>query len=131
LSAWSELRTFDAAFATVTRAASDSPLVFGEPMLFTNRSRLLDFAMGARLPTMYTLTEFVGFGGLIGYGPVFKEHHQLVGEYVHRILDGAKPSELPVAQSTRFALAINLKTANALGLTIAPTLLARADEVIE
>ena len=121
----------DAAFATITRAASDSLLVFGEPMLFTNRLRLLEFAARTRLPTIYTLTEFVRDGGLIAYGPIFKEHHQLVGDYVHKILSGAKASELPVAQSTRFALAINLKSADALGLTIPPMLLARADEVIE
>ena len=121
----------DPAFATITRAGSDSLLVSGEPMLLTNRSRVMDFAARARLPTMYTLTEFVRDGGLIGYGPIFKEHHQLVGDYVQKILNGAKPSELPVAQSTRFALLINLDTAKALGLTIPPTLLARADEVIE
>jgi len=121
----------DPAFATITRAGSDSLLVSGEPMLLTNRSRVVVFVARTRLPTMYTLTEFVRDGGLIGYGPIFKDHHQLVGDYVHKILNGAKPSELPVAQSTRFALAINLKAANALGLTIPPTLLARADEVIE
>jgi putative ABC transport system substrate-binding protein len=121
----------DPAFATITRAASDSLLVFGEPMLLTNRSRLVEFAARARLPTMHTLTEFVRDGGLIGYGPIFKEHHQLVGDYVYKILNGAKPSELPVAQSTRFALLINLKTAKELGIDVPPTLLARADEVIE
>jgi putative ABC transport system substrate-binding protein len=121
----------DAAFATITRAASDSLLVSGEPMLYTNRFRVLEFAGGARLPAMYTIGQFVRDGGLIGYGPVFEQHYQLVGDYVHKILMGAKPSELPVAQSTHFELVINLRAAGELGLTIAPNLLARADEVIE
>jgi putative ABC transport system substrate-binding protein len=121
----------DPAFAMIKQAGSDSLLVSGEPMLLTNRARVMNSAARARLPTMYTLTEFVRDGGLIGYGPIFKDHHQLVGDYVHKILNGAKPSELPVAQSTRFALLLNLKTATALNLSIPPTLLARADEVIE
>ena len=96
----------DPAFATITRAGSDSLLVFGEPMLITNRSHVIEFAARTRLPTMYMLTEFVRDGGLIGYGFVAAEHHRVVGEYVFKILNGAKPAELPVAQSTRFALAI-------------------------
>jgi putative tryptophan/tyrosine transport system substrate-binding protein len=85
-------------------------------MLFTNRSRVVGFAARAGLPTIYTIGEFVRDGGLIGYSPIFGAHHQLAADYVERILKGAKPSELPVAQSTHFELVINLKTAQALGL---------------
>jgi putative ABC transport system substrate-binding protein len=121
----------EAAFSEITRVGSDALLVSGEPMLFTNRSRVVGFAARAGLPTIYTIGEFVRDGGLIGYGPIFGAHHQLAADYVERILKGAKPSELPVAQPTHFELVINLKTAQALGLTVPPTLLARADEVIE
>ena len=121
----------DDAFAEITRVGSDSLLVSGEPMLYTNRSQVVEFAARTGLPTMYTIGEFVRDGGLIGYGPIFGAHHQLAADYVDKILKGAKPSELPVAQSTHFELVINLKTAHALGLSIPPTLLARADEVIE
>ena len=100
-------------------------------MLYTHRSRVLEYAARARLPTMYTIGQFVRDGGLIGYGPIFEQHHQLVGDYVYKILTGAKPSELPVAQSTHFELIISPKAAGELGMTIPPTLLARADEVIE
>ncbi|HVL72861.1 MAG TPA: ABC transporter substrate-binding protein [Beijerinckiaceae bacterium] len=120
-----------AAFETIVRSRADALVVAGEPMLLTNRLLLFEFADSARLPTMYMLTEFVRDGGLIGYGFVAAEHHQLVGEYVHKILTGAKPAELPVAQSTRFALHINLNTAKKLGISPPPALLARADEVIE
>jgi putative tryptophan/tyrosine transport system substrate-binding protein len=121
----------DEAFATITRARPDALLVSGEPMLYTNRSRVLDFAARMRLPTMYTIGQFVRDGGLIGYGPVFGAHHQLAADYVDKILRGANPSELPVAQSTHFELVINLNTAKELGIAPPPTLLARADEVIE
>jgi putative tryptophan/tyrosine transport system substrate-binding protein len=121
----------DAAFARIKQADADSLYVFVEPMLFANRSRLLEFAAQTRLPTMYENGNVVRDGGLIGYSPLFAAHYPRAADYVDKILKGAKPSELPVEQSTRFELVINLKTANALGLSVPPSLLARADEVIE
>jgi putative tryptophan/tyrosine transport system substrate-binding protein len=121
----------EAALASIEQASADSVYVFVEPMLFANRSRLLEFAARTRLPAMYQNGDVVRDGGLIGYSPLFAAHYPRAADYVDKILNGAKPSELPVEQSTRFELVINLKTARALGLTVAPSLLARADEVIE
>ena len=120
----------DAAFATITRAGSDSLLVPAEPMLSLNRSRLLEFEAQTRLPTMY-IADLARAGGLIGYSPVWPAHYPVAADYVDKILKGAKPSDLPVAQSTKFELVINLKTAKALGITVPLSLQAQADEVIE
>jgi putative ABC transport system substrate-binding protein len=121
----------DPALAKIEQARPDALLVFIEPMLYTNRAKLLAFAQRARIPTMYQHGGVVRDGGLIGYSPLFAAHYPLAAEYVERILKGAKPAELPVAQSTKFEFVINLKAAKALGITVPPTLLARADEVIE
>jgi putative ABC transport system substrate-binding protein len=88
-------------------------------------------ALGARLPMMYGAREYVEAGGLISYAANFPDLYRRTAEYVDKILRGAKPSDLPVEQPTKFDLIINLKTAKALGLTIPPTMLTRADEVIE
>jgi putative ABC transport system substrate-binding protein len=87
--------------------------------------------MGARLPAIYNAKEHVEAGGLMSYGPNFRELYRRAAEFVDKILRGAKPADIPVEQPTKFDLAINLTTAKALGITVPPTLLARADEVIE
>jgi len=105
--------------------------VVGDPLANLNRVRVNTFALVARLPTMSALREYVEAGGLMSYGPNVPNMFRRAADYVDKILHGAKPADLPVEQPTKFELVINLPTARALGLGIPPTLLARADEVIE
>ncbi len=105
--------------------------VAGDPLVNTNRIRINSLALAARLPTMHSNREYVSAGGLAYYGPNFPDLFRRAGDYVDKILRGAKPSDIPVEQPTRFDLVINLTTAKALGLTVPPMLLAIADEVIE
>jgi len=105
--------------------------VQGDPLFTSNRLRINTLALGARLPTMHATREQVDAGGLISYGTNLTDLFRRAGDYVDKILRGAKPAGLPVEQPTKFDLVINLITAKALGLEIPPTLLARADEVIE
>ena len=105
--------------------------VQGDPLFTSNRLRINTLALGARLPTMHGTREQVDAGGLISYGTNLTDLFRRAGDYVDKILRGAKPADLPVEQPTKFDLVINLITAKALGLTVPPTLLARADEVIE
>jgi len=105
--------------------------VVGDPLVNLNRVRINTFALVARLPTIYVQREYVEAGGLMSYGPNFPNMFRRAADYVDKILRGAKPADLPVEQPTKFDLVINLVTARALGLTVPPTLLARADEVIE
>jgi ABC-type uncharacterized transport system substrate-binding protein len=122
---------FDAAFATLVRERADALIVTADGIFTNGRERLIGLAMGHRIPTIYQWREFVAAGGLISYGASLADASRQVGTYVGRILKGAKPSDLPVMQPTKFDLVINLNTARALGLTVPPSLLARADEVIE
>jgi putative tryptophan/tyrosine transport system substrate-binding protein len=102
-----------------------------DPLINSNRIRINSLALGARLPTMHSFKEPVEAGGLMSYGPNFLDLHRRAAEFVDKILRGAKPGDIPVEQPTKFDLVINLATAKALGLTVPPTLQARADEVIE
>jgi putative ABC transport system substrate-binding protein len=97
----------------------------------TQRTRIVEFAARNHLPGFYFWREFVEVGGLISYGPNPADIHRRMASYVAKILRGAKPADLPVEQPTKFELVINLKAAKALGLTVSPSLLVRADEVIE
>jgi putative ABC transport system substrate-binding protein len=118
------------AFAAL-KGHADALYVCGDSLVTTNQARINTLAVGARLPTMSAYREFVAAGGLISYGPSFSDLYRRAGEYVDKILRGAKPADIPVEQPTKFDLAVNLITAQALGLDVPPTLLARADEVIE
>jgi putative ABC transport system substrate-binding protein len=105
--------------------------LIGDPLITTNRTRISTLALAAQLPTMYGNREYVEAGGMVSYGPYFSDLYRRAADYVDKILHGVKPGDLPVEQPTKFYLVINLTTAKALGLSVPPTLLARADEVIE
>jgi putative ABC transport system substrate-binding protein len=109
----------------------DALYVRADPLLLSNLVRINTLALAARLPTMHGSREYVQAGGLMSYGPNFLDLFRRTAEYVDKILRGAKPADIPVEQPTRFEVVINLTTARALGIDIPPTLLARADEVIE
>jgi len=121
---------FATGFATITSERADALIVFPDPLTFTHRGQIVDFAAQSRLPAMFGAREFVDAGGLISYGPSFPDMFRRAATYVDKILKGAKPADLPVEQPMKFELVINLKTAQALGLTIPPTLLFQATEVI-
>jgi putative ABC transport system substrate-binding protein len=121
----------DGALATIERRRPDMLLVFGDGLFLNQRGRIAQWAAAIRLATMYVFRDHVAAGGLMSYGPSSQANYRRAATYVDKILKGAKPSDLPVEQPTRFDLVINLTTAKALGLEIPPTLLARADEVIE
>jgi putative ABC transport system substrate-binding protein len=124
-------REFDAVFASLKRENIDALLV-GASIYFANkREPLVATAAAYKIPTMYELRQFAQAGGLMSYGANIPEAYRQVGRYVGKILKGAKPADLPVQQPTHFELVINLKAANALGIEVPATILARADEVIE
>jgi len=119
---------------TVTEFARGSNcglIAVASPLININRNLIISLAARHRLPATYPFRSFVADGGLIGYGPDAIDAHRQAAGYVDRILKGEKPADLPVQAATKYELAINLKTAKALGLEVPPTLLARADEVIE
>jgi ABC-type uncharacterized transport system substrate-binding protein len=123
--------TLEEAFAAMSRSSARALIILTDPIFFSQRRKIVDLATRSRLPAMYFFQEFAEEGGLLSYGPSDTDLYRRSAAYVDRILNGAKPSELPVEQPTKFDLVINLKAAKALGLDISPMLLARADKVIE
>src|SRR5207253_7567012 len=119
---------FQSAFGEMVAASADGLIVFAHTLTIANSRSLVEIANRQRFPTMYGLREYVVEGGLMAYGPRVTDLFRRAASYVDRILRGAKPGDLPVEQPTRFELAINVKTAKALGLTIPSTLITRADE---
>ena len=124
-------RDFEAAFAVIVQRRAQVLLISTDPYLLQSTDRIIALAAQHRIPAVYATSESVAAGGLISYGPSISDAWRLAGVYAGTILKGTRPAELPVVQPTEFELALNLKTAKTLGLQIPPTLLARADEVIE
>jgi len=122
---------FDRVFATLNKERPDGLYVSPGPLINVNRKRIAAFALKSRLPSMYYRREFVDAGGLMSYGADEAESYRRVAYFVDRILKGAKPADLPVEQPTKFEFVINLKTANQIGLTIPPEVLARASKIIK
>jgi putative tryptophan/tyrosine transport system substrate-binding protein len=121
----------DRAFAAIKTERPGALIVIGDPMLGSHRKRIVELSGQNRLPAIYWVREFSDAGGLMSYGANVDDLWRRAATYVDKILKGAKPADLPIEQPTKFELVINLKTAKALGLTIPPSLLLRADQIIE
>jgi putative ABC transport system substrate-binding protein len=121
----------DDALATIIRERPDALLVLADRLFLHHRTRIMDFAAQERLPGVHAYRELVEAGGLMSYGPSYADMHRRAAAYVDKILKGAKPADLPVERPVKFELVVNLKAATELGLDVPPTLLGRADEVIE
>src|SRR5262249_6432666 len=121
---------FSPAFQAL-KAKADALYVAIDQLMVANLMRILTLALGARLPTIFSTRDFVRGGGFLSYGPSYTERVQRADDYIDKIFRCTKPDDMPVEQPTKFELVVNLITAQALGLEVPPTLLARADEVIE
>jgi putative ABC transport system substrate-binding protein len=125
------LEDFTTAFESAVQARAQGLILLSSPMIFLQRAKIASMALEARMPTISLFTAYPTVGGLMAYGPNFPLLYRQAAGYVGRILVGANPGELPIQRPTTFELVINLKTAKALGIDMAPTLVARADQVIE
>lgn len=125
------LKDFEPVFASMAEERPDTLLVLQDALTLQHRKEIIDFAIQKRLPGMFVAKEWVEAGGLMSYGESLPDMYHRAAYFVDRILKGAKPADLPVEQVTKFELVVNLKTAKAMGLTLPPTILARADELIE
>jgi putative ABC transport system substrate-binding protein len=123
-------KDIETAFRAVSKEQADAVLVLPSPITFSHRRRVIAFAEQGRLPAMFSFPEFVEDGGLMSYGANIADLYRRAATYVDKILKGAKPADLPIEQPTKFELIINLRAAKQIGLTVPPTVLARADRVI-
>ncbi len=127
----SDEKGIESAFATLVQDKPDGLLVGSDPVFDVNRDKVVALVNAAAIPAIYQFRDFAVAGGLMSYDPDIADAYRLIGVYTGKILKGAKPADLPIQQPTRFNFVLNLKTAKALGITVPPALLARADEVIE
>ena len=127
----SDPRQMEAAFDAVSRQRPDGLLLLADPLTLSMRARIIEFAREEKLPAIYETRDFVEAGGLMSYGPNIHEQYRRAAVYVDRILKGAKPADMPIEQPVKLELLVNLRTARALGITIPPSILATADQVID
>ena len=124
-------KEFDPAFAAIAKEGAEALIVLPDALVMQHRARVIEFAMKQRIPTVSGWPAFARSGGLMTYGPNLQEAFRTLARSVDKVLKGANPAEVPVEQPTTFQLVVNVKAARAIGLTLPPFLLARADEVIE
>jgi putative ABC transport system substrate-binding protein len=131
---WHNIRKsedLDGPFAAIRKERPDALLILADRVFLHNRQRMMDFTEEQRLPNVNPYMELVEAGGLMSYGPSYEDIHKRAAMYVDKIIKGAKPADLPIEQPSKFTLVVNLKAAKALGVTIPPSLVTLADEVIE